>query len=264
MTILIEYDLEADPIIVDGAEAVDLDKRAVFQEAVDYWENIIVGYDDGLDRTVTIYASTFLSGGDTGSLNVGKGAWYLSGLTNLDADRRVPTTGRIRLNSNPRGLVNGTFRDRTVKHEIGHVLGLGELWSVNNVHENGSGKYTGINGVAAFNREFGLNYDYVPVEIDGGPGTANVHWNSFLESDQDGEPGDDFDPLVVSGQFAGQNFGNDLLASSGGRGPQLYLSDTSLGALRDMGYNTIAYSVPEPSSSILLALGSLALIRRRR
>lgn len=46
-----------------------------------------------------------------------------------------------------------------------------------------------------------------------------------------------------------------------------YISDTTLGSLQDMGYITVGFNfvaIPEPYTTVLLGLGGLALILRRR
>lgn len=81
----------------------------------------------------------------------------------------------------------GTFQDVAV-HEIGHVLGLGTLWKDNGLFDrnNTAAGYNGLNA----NREF-RNYLHasggeinvndpnikVPIELDGGEGTAFGHWD---------------------------------------------------------------------------------------
>lgn len=85
-------------------------------------------------------------------------------------------------------LTQGQF-DETVLHEMGHVLGLGTLWSAKAllVDPAGSGgtdpHFTGAQAVAAFDRSGGLNYSAglkVPVENTGGPGTQDGHWRETV------------------------------------------------------------------------------------
>ncbi len=74
---------------------------------------------------------------------------------------------------------NGTLGD-VILHEMGHVLGLGTIWSLDGLI-TGAGTsnpvYTGTNGVAEFRRMAGnLALTSVPVENTGGAGTADGHW----------------------------------------------------------------------------------------
>ena len=71
----------------------------------------------------------------------------------------------------------------TVIHEIGHVLGIGTLWEDNqhliaDVGEEGRfyvGQYA-LNAYKQYAKEAGFENIYgIPIEDDGGEGTANVH-----------------------------------------------------------------------------------------
>lgn len=112
----------------------------------------------------------------------------------------------------------GLFND-IVFHEMMHVLGFGTMWDNMGLLANGPGgtlEFTGVNAATAFALEFGAGP--VSVETDGGPGTAGGHWN---EGGSDG--------------FA---FGNEIMTgyiNAGGN----YLSNTTIAALEDMGYDTV-------------------------
>lgn len=113
--------------------------------------------------------------------------------------------------------------DDVILHEMGHVLGLGTSWTL-------TGRITdllvdpGYNGsaaVAAY-RELGGS-GYVPVEKDGGPGTALGHWRESV-----------FDDELMTGYL--------------GLDPAL-LSRLTVAALADQGYGVTldtadAYSLP--------------------
>jgi hypothetical protein len=80
-----------------------------------------------------------------------------------------------------------------VLHEMGHVLGVGTLWEVQNFltgpslpdndadpsTPNGDPHFNGSQGISAFDDVGGVTYiggAKVPVENSGGPGTADSHW----------------------------------------------------------------------------------------
>jgi hypothetical protein len=74
-----------------------------------------------------------------------------------------------------------------ILHEMGHVLGIGSMWSTFGLLQNRTPDtgapldtyYSGTNGIAGFNAIGGTTYtggQKVPVENTGGPGTANSHW----------------------------------------------------------------------------------------
>ena len=105
--------------------------------------------------------------------------------------------------------------DDIVTHEMMHVLGFGSLWNFGNHHlvqNNASGQpayYTGPNALAAYQADtvFGdPNALYIPVETNGGAGTAGAHWDddtltNELMTGYIGKPGDSYAPNVLS-QFS--------------------------------------------------------------
>ena len=64
-------------------------------------------------------------------------------------------------------------------HEMGHVFGIGALFSANNLQISYSGTnwYTGTNAIREYKSYFsnGSTFTYIPIENEGGGGTANVH-----------------------------------------------------------------------------------------
>ncbi|MFL5514993.1 MAG: leishmanolysin-related zinc metalloendopeptidase [Gemmatimonadales bacterium] len=87
-------------------------------------------------------------------------------------------------------LVQNDLLGPVVLHEMGHVLGIGSLWSDMGLladpsppPQSGSDPhFTGSAAVAAFDAAGGTAYlgASVPVENRGGPGTADVHWRESV------------------------------------------------------------------------------------
>ncbi|MCA8995806.1 MAG: hypothetical protein KDA80_02445 [Planctomycetaceae bacterium] len=114
----------------------------------------------------------------------------------------------------------------TTTHEMGHALGIGTLWQLNDLvtgltfdaagNLTGDPRYTGANAVAAYNNALiaaGLETrDSVPLEDTGGPGSLGSHWR---ESVLDHE-------LMTS---VAEPFGGDRP-----------LSEITVGTLEDLGY----------------------------
>jgi hypothetical protein len=108
----------------------------------------------------------------------------------------------------------GLWKD-IVTHEMMHVLGFGSLWNVRGHHlvnDNASGQpefYIGANALAAYQADpvFGdPDALYIPVETDGGAGTAGAHWDDDTLTNElmtgfIGAPGDSTAPNVLS-QFS--------------------------------------------------------------
>jgi hypothetical protein len=153
-----------------------------------------------------------------------------------------------------------------VLHEMAHVLGIGTLWTLNGLYTADSGQYHGPAALAAWRSEFGQTAAaFVPVELGGGPGTANGHWNEV--NGGGGNTG------IVS-SLTGMDLANELM--TGWAGDSFFVSTLTLGGLADLGY-LVDYSkagpvhyvqvaaVPEPTS-VLATAGRLAggLMTRRR
>ena len=57
--------------------------------------------------------------------------------------------------------------------EMGHVIGIGTVWTLHNVYVTNSGRYNGTFGVEAYENEYDQpNVGYMPVELEGGAGTG--------------------------------------------------------------------------------------------
>lgn len=206
-------------------------QQAVFTTAANNWESYITGYQAGISLTgITIDAtgaSIDGAGGILGSagptLLANQGGYWLStngAMTFDSADLASMESGGILLD--------------VIMHEMGHVIGIGTLWTWNNVYVNGTGMYTGAAGVAAYQTEFGQpGAAFIPVELGGGGGTANAHWDEAT-------------------------FGDELM--TGYIGGPTYVSNMTVQSLHDIGFTV----VPTPAACALLGAGVLAAGRRRR
>jgi hypothetical protein len=250
---------------------------AVLQESIAtaeaQWESYITGYQPGISLSgISITVSAGSAFGDA----------TLTGTTN-QGGFLLATGGRIRIAPsaiNDFGSWNGVpgpdipnpallgmnFVDDLVAHEIGHVLGIGSLWVSNGLYVNGTGRYTGQHGVAAFRAEFDANATFVPVELAGSAGRPNVHWDQIFRSTvEEGDPNNSWnlDPrLGITDQF-GRDFALDVMTGAidpdwGG----VFFSKTTIQSLRDLGFTV----VPEPGTGALLggAVAVLGLRQRRR
>lgn len=84
---------------------------------------------------------------------------------------------------------NGQFSS-VILHEMGHVLGIGTLWSAFGLLKNPSTAttpvdtyFSGANAIQGFNLIGGIPYSggqKVPVENTGGAGTMNAHWRESV------------------------------------------------------------------------------------
>jgi hypothetical protein len=111
-----------------------------------------------------------------------------------------------------------------ILHEMGHVLGIGTIWTDKGMLSGANTNdpiFTGVNATAQYNQIFGTNALGVPVENIGGPGTADAHWRESV--------------LV-----------NELMTGflNNGANP---LSRITVGSLADLGY-TVNYAAADPYS----------------
>jgi hypothetical protein len=95
-----------------------------------------------------------------------------------------------------------------VLHEMAHSLGFGSIWSRLGLVENGL--FTGPNAAAEYDWLASGTQNGIPVEQDGGSGTAGSHWDDDL-------------------------FGNELMTGYIDNGPN-YFTSMSAASFADLGY----------------------------
>jgi hypothetical protein len=221
--------------------------------AVATWESLLQGYQPGISIPavhINVYGVPMSEAGDFSTILADANPNVFS----TQAGFTLATAGYLAFNSAyPNPLSNSKVLG-LIEHEIAHVLGFGTLWTQNGLYNpvGAPGEYTGNFALAAWRTEFNQPAaTYVPVELDGGVGTMDIHWN---EVDGGKDPTGFLDALsrdmrdeVMTGWIAENTF----------------ISRTTLGAFRDLGFTP----VPEPRS---VALGlsvtclGVAFLRRRR
>jgi hypothetical protein len=228
--------------------------RSMFQDAQAIWQQIIPSYIDGNQGAlkftgITINASIgFIDGpgGTLGSAGPTAGGYDNSGFL-------LATTGVMNFDQDDVASLGSHFTT-VILHEMGHVLGLGTLWDYNGLYVNGSGQYTGAAGLAAYRAEFGQpGATFVPVELGGGPGTADGHWNEV-----DGGAG--MTGLVSN--ISGRDMAFELMTGWLNTSQPYFISNLTRGSLRDLGYDVVL--IPEAGSSVLAGTALCLLVLRRR
>lgn len=223
-------------------------QQSYFAAAKSFWESEITGYQAGISLTgftiaavgATIDGVGGILGGAGPTNGVSQGGFFLTTAGSMEFD-----TADI-----DSMIAGGSFTD-VIKHEMAHVIGFGTLWTNNGVYADGTGRYTGAHALAAYRAEFNEpTATFVPVELGGGPGTANGHWNEV-----DGGAGG-----------ATDRFTNELM--SGWLNSPTYVSRTTIASFQDIGYTVNLRTVPEPGT-IALVLATFPLLagvssRRRR
>ncbi len=236
------------------------------------WEKVITGYQPGISISgvpITVQAGSAFAAASVGTTTT-QGGFHLSTSGRLFVNPAVidayfSWNGVGPPNPNP-NFLGLNYLDDILAHEIGHAIGIGTLWTSNGVSTPGTGQYTGIFGVHAYQKEFDPLATFVPVEQAGGSGTPDNHWNQLMRSSvQEGNPSDPWNlsPLTGITDAQGRDFALELM--TGALDPDYgepFLSMTTIQSLRDMGFTV----VPEPSSVSLLltALMILGSSRRRQ
>ena len=228
-----------------------------FSEAEAFWESKLTGYRDaGFAAPWQVSIEVGLTPID----GLG-GVLAEAGPTSVNPYGRYAETTQGVMNFDTADLLSMQQNETlagVVRHEMGHVLGFGSLWSMHGVYLEGSGQYIGAAGLLAFREEFNQpNANFVPVELDGGAGTANGHWNmgidlgsqEALNSNED--PGDS---IVYTSVKNGETLDNELM--TGFLSGSTWLSNTTLQSFRDIGYTV----VPEPAAYALW-IGFLCICR---
>ena len=258
-------------------------QQQTFVDAAAFWNSAITGYDLTTNiygqyqpHTLTINASIPSLdgiGGTLGSAGPQTATYYDNNPYGTPTVALYyTTTGSMQFDSAdvPALVANNTFYG-VVLHEMAHVIGIGTLWALNSnlvnttypIYTVGSGQYTGPNALAQYRSEFSQpSATYVPVELAGGSGTANAHWNEV-----DGG----VSPTGIISVSNGMDLQDELM--TGWASGNFFLSRTTLGSLDDLGY-IVDYNkagivnhivvVPELSSISLCLLGGALLFRRRR
>jgi hypothetical protein len=144
----------------------------------------------------------------------------------------LPIIGTMRFDvADVVGLENVGLLNAVILHEMGHVLGVGSLWSRANLVVNTSSAsqpldtyFNGVNGLAGFDAIGGASYtggNKVPVENTGGTGTINSHWRESVLRNE-----------LMTGTINGGGAGNPL-------------SLLTVRSLQDLGY-TVNTSNADP------------------
>lgn len=196
-------------------------QRTVFNQAKAAWESRLSGYQSGISITgVSIDASSLYIDGEYGIL--GRAGPTKGG---TQGGYTVPTEGIMEFDSADmsRMETNGTLKD-VIEHEMGHVLGIGTLWGHNSAYTDGSFKYTGDRGLTKWKQEFQASDTFVPVESEGGAGTAEGHWDEIA-----GGAG-----LTDITDSAGRDMRDELM--TGWLSQNTFFSDTTLHSMQDLGY----------------------------
>ena len=144
---------------------------------------------------------------ELGNIDGANGVLGQAGPTSVRTSSSLPATATMKfdiVDVNAMGL--DVFAD-VVLHEMAHSLGFGSIWDRLGLVTNGL--YTGANALAEY-LDMGGSGSGIPVEQDGGSGTAGSHWDE-------------------------ETFGNELLTGYIDPGEN-YFTEMSAASFADLGY----------------------------
>jgi hypothetical protein len=208
-------------------------QRAIFDQAALKWESIIVGdlpsatYNGvAVDDLLIDASGTPIDG--TGNI-LGQ-----AGPDRYRAGSSLPYHGVMEFDTADLASMeaNGTLLG-VIEHEMGHVLGIGTIWSTKGLLVGASTfnpRFTGAQASAEYFALSGISGG-VPVENTGGSGTRNSHWRE-------------------------STFGNELMTGWVGPGSSMPISRVTVASLADLGY-TVNIAAADPYS---LPASSRALV----
>ncbi|MGI9543387.1 MAG: proprotein convertase P-domain-containing protein [Cyclobacteriaceae bacterium] len=209
-------------------------QQAIFQGAADRWAEVIVGNlppfntDIGQVDDLVIDASGIDIDGPSGILGQ-------AGPTRVRPGSLLPARGIMQFDSADLQSMedSGELLD-VIIHEMGHVLGIGTLWSHLGLIQ-GSGTddplFTGANAMREYGNLRGLGPTMVPIANTGGEGTREGHWREATFDDE----------LMTGYDDPGRNA----------------LSRVTVASLQDIGYQ-VSYQVAD---AFFLPFASLSILQ---
>jgi hypothetical protein len=197
-------------------------QQSIFQQAAARWSQVITGdlpnatYRGQTVDDLLINASATAIDGVNGILGQ-------AGPDAFRAGSDLPYHGIMQFDSaDLASMERSGMLLSVVMHEMGHVLGIGTIWSDFGLL-SGAGTsnpiFTGAQATAAYNQTFGTSARGVPVENTGGPGTADSHWRESILT-------------------------NELMTGWVNGSTTLPLSRITIGSLADIGY-TVSYAAAD-------------------
>jgi len=213
------------------------DLQGAFIKASEYLSTLIVGdvqdiaFADGTfidDLTITAELMTI-----DGTGGVLGRAGPTQARNQNSVDDWIPTQGLMEYDiADAQWLQDSGYLDDVVAHEMMHALGFGTMWQFHDLTtgsiQGGDLAYTGENAVAAYQAALqsagadSFDIREIPLEMDGGPGTAGSHWDEAV-----------FTTELMTGWL---NAGAEMSAMS-------------VASLEDMGYDTI-FDAENPNALI--------------
>lgn len=163
-------------------------QKNAFKKAADRWTKVIVGDVPSVVVSGEVIDDLLIEAQGVAIDGPG-GILGQAGPTNLrpasaGANAFLPAKGIMSFDTADLAKMqtNGTLVD-VITHEMGHVLGIGTIWSRKGLLTGAGGinpKFTGTNAKKEYGVLKGTGPVPVPVENGGGPGTRDSHWRESV------------------------------------------------------------------------------------
>jgi len=189
-------------------------QTAIFEQAAQRWERVIRGdLPNAVVNGVTV-DDVLIDAVGRAIDGVGN-VLGQAGPTRLRSGSGLPITGTMQFDTADLASLEARGElFNVIVHEMGHVLGIGTIWTNRGLLTGSSGsdpRFIGAQATAAYNRIFGTSATGVPVENTGGSGTRNGHWRESI-------------------------FNNELMTGFLNGGAVNPLSAVTVASLADLGY----------------------------
>jgi hypothetical protein len=226
-----------------GTKNFTPEMEQAIDDAADFWEDIIVGNNSGTNHNIEIE----VSGENKGGPNVQGAAPLASAnpteiMTNSNGNV-LSTAGTASVNTNAEVFEKLTsdmdLFTNTMKHEFGHVVGIGTLWEANDLIDPNNSVYNADTNAGEIygellGREGGED---IPLTSGVGQGSDNSHW-------------------------AEEVFGNELMSHEAEEpGVSQPISEMTIASLEDIGWEVdydLAEAFPDKSTSASAFMGDFS------
>jgi hypothetical protein len=179
-------------------------QRAAFQDAAARWQGLVTadlpsvpitqprGFCSAVSPALDMTVDDLLIFATVEQIDGPGGALGGAGFCVARSAGSLPVVGRMRFDAADLGGIIQQYNllPGLIRHEMGHVLGIGTLWIpfglMNDPSAPGAPRdtwYSGANALIGFNNVGGATYTQgkkVPLENTGGIGTLNVHWRDAV------------------------------------------------------------------------------------
>lgn len=219
-------------------------QQNVFSSAKLFWETALTGYKPGIAIAGPAINASGVAIDGVGKILGSAGP----STTSSQGGFIITTSGQMQFDTADLSNLeaNGTLQN-VIRHEMAHVLGFGTLWTNNGVYVDGTGQFTGQNALNQWKTEFNqASATSVPVELGGGGGTANGHWDEV-----NGGGG-----LTGFRDTLNRDMRDELM--TGWLNSNAFVSNMTIASFADIGFTTVA--VPEPGSLALAGFSIFTLL----